>query len=105
MWTIREAVVKNTCRPLPVEREAYDPRSIRVSTLREGDSQIGIMLFVGVATRLGFTSEEIVMSEGIEHKEVAYKYQKYTDKIATDKRFANKSKLVFNYLKLEKRWG
>lgn len=105
LWLVREAVVKNTCRPLPIEREAYDPRSIRVSTLREGDSQIGIMLFVGVANELGFTAEEIMMSEGIEKLEVDYKIEKYNEKIKYDKRFGNKRKLVRNFLKLHEKWG
>jgi hypothetical protein len=104
---IREAVLKNTCRPLPKEKELSDIKRLRVSALREGDSQMGVLLFVGIANELKIDIEQISSCEGIEHEEVRFKISKFKTKLAVvgedrDNRFHYKVQLIRNYLKLVK---
>lgn len=98
-WRIREAVLKNTCRPLPEESPAHDPKSLRVSILREGDSQVGIILLIGVALELGFNHDQITTYEGVEKKEIMNKLELYNHKVETNERFRVKRKLILNYLR------
>ena len=58
------------------------------------------MLFSGLATEMGYTKGEIGMAEGIEYEEIAFKNNKYKEKLSTDKRFVFKVQLIKNYLRL-----
>jgi hypothetical protein len=71
--------------------------------MREGDSQLGLMIFIGLATHYGYGADEISLAEGIEEKVIRSKSKKFHEKWATkmDGKFVNKVKLVSNYINLK----
>jgi hypothetical protein len=110
---VHEAVLKNTCRP--AEGEEYEfSRFIRCSPNAEGNSQIGTILFVGVAQSYRFTAGDIMGFSGLERAEydfklaaykeaqiraaLAQKYHKLDAWENDDVRFINKIKLIKNWL-------
>lgn len=99
LFQIREACIKNLCPP---QNETFKiSRSIQVSAKYEGDSQLGLMIFIGVATEHGYSYSEIAMAEHVNYDEYVYKRSKYKRKLRTkEKRFGVKVKLIKNYLRL-----
>jgi hypothetical protein len=103
MFHVIEAVRKNICAPGDDECDDYTvSRTIRASTKREGDSQLGLLLFIGVAAEYGYGYSDISSAASIEYEEYRYKLSKFRRKSrSNDKRFLNKVKLVKNYLRLK----
>jgi hypothetical protein len=101
LWLIREAVVKNTSRPSTDEYDPLDLKALRVSASREGDSQVGAILFIGIATEMGYGVDEISAFEGFEYDEIRFKLSRFRDKIKSEPRFQSKVKLVRNYINLK----
>jgi hypothetical protein len=103
MFQIQEAIKKNVCPP--DESEVGDftiSRSIRASIKRESDSQLGIILFVGVSHDYGYSFGDISSIASLERKEYLFKLSKYKRKCkSNDKRFINKVRLVKNYLRIK----
>ncbi len=124
---IKEAVLVNTCRPSESEEQHFNfTRFIRTSQNLEGNSQLGTILFVGVAKQFGFTDHTIQSYASLEKAEFDFKFKEFKDKlkagqvkIATyskyrnrkhnvkddqygddDVRFSNKVSLVKNFLRL-----
>lgn len=101
MFMIQEAISKNIC--LPDHDEQNDPtmpRILQASPKREGDSQLGLILFIGVSNEYGYTFGDIVSIIPLEREEYNYKLGKYKRKAKHgEDRFINKIKLVRAYLK------
>lgn len=98
---IREAILKNTARPTSGEEKKFTiPKVLRTSTSREGDSELGLILFCGIANELGMTIDEIVLSLSVDAAEARFKIQKFSEMVG-DVRFDNKIKLIHNYLRLK----
>lgn len=78
-YLLKEAVIKNTVRPRPEEEEKMTvSRLIRCSPEIEGDSQLGIVLFCGIAnTVYGVSDHDIIDHLGIEPEEYKFKLKKY----------------------------
>lgn len=113
-----EATKKNICKPRETEIQEYTvDKLIRASGELEGDSQVGMILFIGVARDFGISTVEIIDFLGIEKEEYIYKLQKYQgkslkfNKISTNlqnyqeesedwntSRFKNKVLLIKNFL-------
>lgn len=102
VFQIQEAIMKNICAPGEDEKEEYTiSRFIRASTKREGDSQLGIVLFIGICTHYGYLFSDIASMASIEREEFVFKLNKYRRKArSNDKRFVNKIKLIKNYLSI-----
>lgn len=84
LWLLKEAVLKNTVRPRPEEEEKMTvSRFIRCSPEIEGDSQLGIILFCGLAHKFyGLTQSEIIDHVGIEPEEFKFKVHKFLNNYA-----------------------
>ena len=102
MFQIKEAIEKNICAPGEDEQEDYTiARAIRASAKAEGDSQIGLILFVGICSELGYSYGDIASIASLEREEYTFKISKYKHKSrSNDTRFLNKIRLVKNYLRL-----
>jgi hypothetical protein len=102
MFQIKEAIFKNVCSPDGDEHQDFTvSRSMRASSKREGDSQLRLVLFVGICQLRGFGYHDIASIASLQREEYLYKLSKYKRKSrSNDKRFLNKIKLVNNYLKL-----
>lgn len=126
---IKEAVLANTARPTEEEDLRFtQDRFIRCSQNMEGNSQVGIILFAGVAKQFGFPDSHIMMYASIEREQLVFKLQEFREKnnagqmkiglrvkykkgiidpsfaddFDEDVRFAYKVILIKNYLKLMK---
>jgi hypothetical protein len=102
MFQIKEAIFKNVCSPDRDEDQDFTvSRSMRASSKREGDSQLRLVLFVGLSHQHGFAYHDISSIASLQREEYLYKLSKYKRKSrSNDKRFLNKIKLVNNYLRL-----
>lgn len=102
MFQIMEAIKKNVCAPGENELEEFTiSRAIRVSTKMEGDSQLGLLLFVGTCALYGYNYPDVSAIASLEFAEYHFKRNKFNRKLkSNDKRFLNKVKLIGNYLKL-----
>jgi hypothetical protein len=100
---IQEAISKNVCPPDENEEQNFSiPKSLRASISREGDSQLAILLFVGIATDYGYSPADIKIFLNIRSEEFKYKLSKYKRKSrSNDVRFINKILLVKNYLRFK----
>lgn len=80
-FLLKEAILKNTVRPRPEEEDKITvSKLIRCSPQIEGDSQLGIMLFCGIASvGYGCKSNEIMEYLGIEQNEFNYKLKKFIE--------------------------
>jgi hypothetical protein len=96
---LEEAITKNTCPPR--EGEVFtQSKKLRVSGELEGDSQLGVLLFVGVSAKYGVPRAETVDFLGVEVDEYDYKINKFSiEHVAGNQRLINKTKLIFNYIK------
>jgi hypothetical protein len=103
MFQIQEAIRKNICAPDEAESDDFTvSRIIRASTKREGDSQLGVVLFVGLADELGYKYHDIESIASLQRDEYKFKLSKFRRKSkSNDTRFLNKIKLVKNYLRLK----
>lgn len=103
MFQVQEAILKNICSPSEEEVDDYTvSRYIRASTKREGDSQVGIVLFVGICAEYKYSFADISTIASLEREEYLFKLAKYKRKSrSNDKRFLAKIKLVKNYLRLK----
>jgi hypothetical protein len=100
MQLLEEAILKNTCPPRPGEKFTQS-KKLRVSGEVEGDSQLGMILFVGVANYFNITRADTTEFIGIEPEEYDYKLRKFHDGTDTEEtRMTFKFKLVSNYVKL-----
>jgi hypothetical protein len=96
---LEEAIIKNTCPPREGEKFTQS-KKLRVSGELEGDSQLGVLLFVGVAAKYGVPRPEVTEYIGIEVDEHDYKINKFSiEHVAGNTRLINKTKLIFNYIK------
>lgn len=72
------AVTANTLRPRPEEVDALmTSKMIRCSPELEGDSQIGMTLFIGISKMYGVSEKDIADFLGIEMDELQYKASKF----------------------------
>lgn len=103
MFQIQEAVKKNICAPGEEELEDFTvSKYIRASVKREGDSQLGLVLFVGICTELNYTYYDIAQIASLEYEQYRFKLSKYRRKSrSNDDRFKNKVRLIKNYLRLK----
>ena len=101
---LHKAIKANICEPKEKELESFTiERKLRASPSDEGDSQVGIILFVGIGTANGLSKKEIINYLDIKANEYAFKLKKYNEKMkkSSDKnRYQIKTNLVQNYLKL-----
>lgn len=99
---LKQAILVNTCRPKEKEREKITvDRIIQTSPSQEGDTQLGLILFIGMASKLGFKKSEIMDYLSIEFdEEYNYKLGKFEEMLNSKdhKRFKVKVDLVVNYL-------
>jgi hypothetical protein len=103
MFQIQEAIRKNICAPDEKENEDFTiSRLIRASIKREGDSQLGLVLFVGISDEHGYKYHDIESIASLQRDEYKFKLSKYRRKSrSNDTRFLNKIKLIQNYLRLK----
>jgi hypothetical protein len=102
---LERAVVVNTSRPDAAEMKKIKVRKKILTSLKlEGDSKLGMILFVGVAESMGMNKDHVIDFLGLEfageydHKLNEFsKYKTHEDEDIR-KRFANKIKLINNYL-------
>jgi hypothetical protein len=102
MSLLSKAIQVNVCKPKKSEEDKFThDRWHRASPALEGDSQIGIMIFIGVGKDLGFTKKAISDFLSIEASEFEYKLQKYREGIArVDSKIFTKARLVRNFFDL-----
>lgn len=75
---LHEAVLVNTVRPREEEMKKITvSKMIRCSPEVEGDSQLGTMLFIGIAHSFRVPQNEIIDFLGIEVEEYQFKLNKY----------------------------
>lgn len=81
---LNEAILKNTFRPRPHEEEKMTAsRIIRCSPEIEGDSQLAIVLFCGMAHIIyGISKNDILDFIGIDANEFNYKVNKFINNMA-----------------------
>ena len=104
---IHQAVSKNVCAPKVTEKFSVS-KQMRSSGDLEGDSQIALMLFVGVAKKSLIKKRDTIDFLGIEEEEYDFKLDKFFDSLILsenannilDKRFFNKLTLILNYIRL-----
>lgn len=103
MFQILEAVKKNICAPGEDELEEFTiSRAVRASTKMEGDSQLGVLLFVGICSSYNYSYSDISAMASLEFDEFLYKLNKFRRKSkSNDRHFLNKVKLIRNYLRLK----
>ena len=105
LFKLREAVLKNTCRPTDEEAKELADKSLRTSRYWEGDSEMGLILFIGIASNYGYSSTEIEMVISVDFEQVQFKRSVYdramNSSVATLSalRMRNKTKLIKNYLR------
>jgi len=98
-FLLLEAVQKNCFLPSPKEQQKFTvSRILRTSPKLEGDSEIGIILYIGIGKQLGLTPSEIQNYLCIDRKEYLYKYNQFNI-LKNKARTMNKIKLITNYLK------
>ena len=104
---LERAVLANTHRPDEAEMEEIKVhKKIMTSLKLEGDSKMGMILFVGIAKSLGASRDEIIDHIGLEFiEEYNHKFSEFNRYLAhknhhTRIRFENKIKLINNYLTL-----
>lgn len=106
---LKEAVLKNTCRPTEEEeRKLTSNRVIKTSPSWNNDSELGIILFVGFAKANKASNDDICDVLCIDHEECEFKAQVYKDVLTKSlrgrdlisKRFANQVALIKNYMVL-----
>ncbi len=78
-FLLNEAIIKNTVRPRPNELEKMTvSKVIRCSPEIEGDSQLGILLFCGIAhVQYGVSKNKIMDYIGVEPEEFRFKIDKF----------------------------
>lgn len=99
---VEQAVLANTCRPKASElKKITIIRKIQTSPSLEGDSQLGMILFVGVARAFfGLSQKQIMDHLSIEGgNEYEYKLGKFEELKLTSKRFFNKVCLAYNHIR------
>jgi hypothetical protein len=97
MFQIREAITKNVCDSGDEQYKVV--KDMRANSKLEGDSQLKMVLFVGLATSHGYTQSDIMLLAHLQKKEYTYKLRKFRRKMAgIDARFKIKIKLINNYL-------
>jgi hypothetical protein len=103
MLHIQEAISKNICAPDEFEEQDLTIiKSIRSSVSREGDSQLGLMLCIGLLSDFGYEPYDVMIFLNLKREEFKYKLSKYKRKSkSNDRRFLNKVRLIKNYLKLK----
>lgn len=81
LFLLNEAILKNTVRPRPHEEQKMSiSKSIRCSPEIEGDSQLGIVLFCGIASiHYGIPKNEIMDYLGVDSSEFTYKVNKFIE--------------------------
>lgn len=100
---LENAVRANICEPTPEEKKKLsDHRRIRASGSLEGDSQIGSVLFVGIASLdFGMDREEIRSYLSLNPKEYAFKQTKFVSKLEEQNtKYLAKIKLIKKHLML-----
>lgn len=100
-FLLNEAIVKNTVRPRPNEEEKMTvSRVIRCSPEIEGDSQLGILLFCGMASVIyNIPGNAIIDHTGIEQNEFAYKVKKFKTNLSKASKLPKlKNKLTFEVI-------
>jgi hypothetical protein len=121
---LKEAVLANTVRPRPDEEKKLTvSKLIRTSPEVEGDSQLAMILFVGIASSIyNVNSSEIIEYFGMEPEEFEFKVKKFNVHHSISKKlrpldymsmqedpspmnfdmrkFANKVKLIKTYIHL-----
>lgn len=102
LFKLKEAVTINTCKPSPAELKGLTfIKPLRTSRYWEGDSDTGLVLFIGLAVQYGFTAPEIELEVGAEGAEVSYKNDLFKTRVKEKHpRFLNKIKLIQNYMRL-----
>jgi hypothetical protein len=96
-----EAVRKNVSEPEPSELDKLTvSKRLRASASREGDSEMGILLFIGVADQFGIPVDDIMNELSIELEEYKFKSKRFQIQIKKDRRLQNKVLLIYNYLRL-----
>lgn len=103
MFQVEEAILKNICPPKEDELGEFTiSRFIRASAKAEGDSQLGIVLFIGICSEYNYSYGDISSLASLEFEEYRFKLSKYKRKSrSNDTRFLNKIKLIKNYLRLK----
>lgn len=82
------ATKKNVCEPR--EDEVFNvERMIRASGDLEGDSQVGILLFIGIARDFNVNASEIIDFLGIEKEQYTYKLNKYSERVVKMRKLIN----------------
>lgn len=99
MQVLEEAITKNTCPPRANEL-FNQSKKLRVSGELEGDSQLGVLLFVGICGMYGIPRAEATDYIGIEVEEHDYKANKFgAERDSGNSRLINKIILINNYIK------
>ena len=101
---LREAVIKNTCKPTEEEEKELAPfKSLRTSRRWEGDSEMGLILFIGIANDYGIADFEISSMISVDQDQIDWKKNLYKEVCASTTlsglRMRNKTTLVKNYLR------
>jgi len=96
---LKKAILANVASPKKAELKKYEfAKMLPSSPSLEGNYEIGVILFVGVADFLGISREEVEMFLSIEEDEYDWKLKEYGTRFVGDKRFFNKVNLIINYL-------
>lgn len=101
---LERAIRANVSPPKPEELLKYEfAKKLPASPSLEGNFEIGLILFIGIAA--GFTvgtKEAVEMYLSIDSSECAFKLNDYNERLEKSKRFRTKIKLILNYMKNEK---
>lgn len=98
-FLLLEAVQKNCFLPTPKEKEKFTvSRILRTSPKLEGDSEMGLILYIGIGKLVGMTPTEIQSFLCIDRKEYMFKHNTFRT-IKREKRVATKVNLIMNYLR------
>ena len=93
------AIRKNLARPTSEEKaEIKVDRKLAASPSLEGDTQVGMVLFIGIADSLLLDKDLVKDFLSIEFEdEYKNKLNRYNSKAKKNERFQNKIKLVLNH--------
>jgi hypothetical protein len=102
LMKLREAVLKNTARPGNDESKGVAEKPLRTSQYWEGDAEMGVILFIGIAMSYGFTPFELTQFVAVEREQVLFKNEHYNKMMKDDglggARMRVKTELIKNYL-------
>ena len=102
LFLLEEAIMKNVGRPREDEASDYTvEKRLRASKAVEGNSQIGLILFVGLSKHFGVSKKAATIHIGLDPEGYDNKLSEYKKNMDSKPRFFFKDKLVKNYINIK----